>query len=311
MEIQRHGLDSEIKTEPVFLQIARDLNIPIVATNDVCFATLQDYEAMDALGCVLGQTKVIDPDRPRKSSEQYFKSCEESLIYTINKDKTYLYNNICYLSCPDNTQANETKMICECKFYKYFLNKDLSLENNNYICFSESEKCKEYIPVIDLGICVDSINDCIEFGYKIFYYECSQDCPINSELKDGKCFCLYSFYNDSKSFHCFSSEETCESKGYQYSSPQTKECFSSIDDCISKGYIYTYMNYCYKDDCPDNTEVDEVASISNHKICFNKSPYFRNDIENFTDFCTIYDLLDNSCSINYKIGNDLKIFQII
>jgi hypothetical protein len=66
------------------------------------------------------------------------------------------------------------------------------------------------------------------------------------------------------------------------------------------------MNYCYKDDCPDNTEVDEVTSISNHNICFNKSPYFRNDIENFTDFCTIYDLLNNSCRINYKIGNDLK-----
>lgn len=77
IEIQRHGLSEEIKTEPVFLQIARDLNIPIVATNDVCFSTMEDYEAMDALSCVLGQTKVIDPERPRKSCEQYFKSSEE------------------------------------------------------------------------------------------------------------------------------------------------------------------------------------------------------------------------------------------
>ena len=77
IEIQRHGLSDEVKTEPMFLQIARDLNIPIVATNDVCFAARSDYEAMDALSCVLGQTKVIDPDRPRKSSEQYFKSSEE------------------------------------------------------------------------------------------------------------------------------------------------------------------------------------------------------------------------------------------
>lgn len=77
IEIQRHGLSEEIKTEPLFLQIARDLNIPIVATNDVCFSTMEDYEAMDALSCVLGQTKVIDPERPRKSCEQYFKSSEE------------------------------------------------------------------------------------------------------------------------------------------------------------------------------------------------------------------------------------------
>jgi len=77
IEIQRHGLESEIKTEPEFLAIARDLNIPIVATNDVCFAAATDYEAADALSCVLGQTKVIDPSRPRKSSEQYFKSPDE------------------------------------------------------------------------------------------------------------------------------------------------------------------------------------------------------------------------------------------
>jgi DNA polymerase-3 subunit alpha len=77
IEIQRHGLDTEIKTEPEFLKIATELNIPIVATNDVCFARDSDYEAADALGCVLNQTKVIDPDRPRKSSEQYFKTAEE------------------------------------------------------------------------------------------------------------------------------------------------------------------------------------------------------------------------------------------
>lgn len=77
MEIQRHGLEDEIKTEPEFLKIAQDLNIPIVATNDVAFAADTDYEAADALSCVLGQTKVIDPDRPRKSSEQFFKSSEQ------------------------------------------------------------------------------------------------------------------------------------------------------------------------------------------------------------------------------------------
>ncbi|MDW2995006.1 MAG: DNA polymerase III subunit alpha [Alphaproteobacteria bacterium] len=77
IEIQRHGLEEEIKTEVGFLKIARDLNIPIVATNDVCFAADTDYESADALGCVLGQTKVIDPERPRKSSEQYFKSYQQ------------------------------------------------------------------------------------------------------------------------------------------------------------------------------------------------------------------------------------------
>ena len=91
IEIQRHGLENEIKTEPMFLEIARELNIPIVATNDVCFASDSDYEPADALGCVLGQTKVIDPERPRKSSEQYFKSTEQ--MWEIFSDLPEAYEN--------------------------------------------------------------------------------------------------------------------------------------------------------------------------------------------------------------------------
>jgi DNA polymerase-3 subunit alpha len=77
MEIMRHGLNSQIKTEEPMLRIAADLDIPIVATNDVCFAGPENYEAADALSCVLQQTKIIDPERLRKNSEQYFKSPAE------------------------------------------------------------------------------------------------------------------------------------------------------------------------------------------------------------------------------------------
>ncbi|MDR0803851.1 MAG: DNA polymerase III subunit alpha [Rickettsiales bacterium] len=77
IELQRHGLDAEIKSEPGLLRIARELNIPIVATNNACFAAPENYESSDAYGCILDQTKIIDPDRRRRSSEQYFKSAAE------------------------------------------------------------------------------------------------------------------------------------------------------------------------------------------------------------------------------------------
>lgn len=97
MELSRHGLDEQIKTEPVFLRIAREKNIPIVATNDVVFARPENYEAADALHCILGQTKVISEDRARANVEQYFKSpiemseifsdLPEALENTINISK--------------------------------------------------------------------------------------------------------------------------------------------------------------------------------------------------------------------------------
>lgn len=96
IEIQRHGLADEIKTEPEFLDIAREQNIPIVATNDVCFAADSDYEATDALGCILGQTKVIDPSRPRQSSEQYFKSTDQ--MVELFADLPEAIENTVYIS---------------------------------------------------------------------------------------------------------------------------------------------------------------------------------------------------------------------
>ncbi|MDR1826667.1 MAG: DNA polymerase III subunit alpha, partial [Rickettsiales bacterium] len=77
MELSRFGLSEQIKTEPAFLKLAKEKNIPLVATNDVCFARMEDYEAADALHCILTQTKVIDEARPRANTEQYFKSPDE------------------------------------------------------------------------------------------------------------------------------------------------------------------------------------------------------------------------------------------
>ena len=78
--------------------------------------------------------------------------------------------------------------ICKCKYYSYSDNYDTIY--NNYICFSELEKCREYIPVIDLKICLNSIDDCIIKNYKIFNKECySKNCPENTKKIDDTLYC--------------------------------------------------------------------------------------------------------------------------
>ena len=37
----------------------------------------------------------------------YLKSCEETINYTKNAQKSYLYNKTCYLTCPENTIRDE------------------------------------------------------------------------------------------------------------------------------------------------------------------------------------------------------------
>ena len=77
VELQRHGLKSEEEIERELITLAYELGLPLVATNEVYFATPDDYEAHDALICIAEGRMVVEDDRRRVTPEHYFKSAEE------------------------------------------------------------------------------------------------------------------------------------------------------------------------------------------------------------------------------------------
>jgi DNA polymerase-3 subunit alpha len=77
IELQRHGLAIEDRIEPALIEMAYALELPLVATNDACFADRGMHEAHDALLCIAHGTYVSQEDRPRVTPEHYFKSAEE------------------------------------------------------------------------------------------------------------------------------------------------------------------------------------------------------------------------------------------
>ncbi|MDC0348838.1 DNA polymerase III subunit alpha [Alphaproteobacteria bacterium] len=79
MEIQRHGLDLEDKTEPFFIEEAHTHNIPLVATNNCFFAEESMYEAHDALLCVSDGAYVVEENRRKETPHHFFKSQEEMI----------------------------------------------------------------------------------------------------------------------------------------------------------------------------------------------------------------------------------------
>ena len=77
MEVSRTGEPDEAKTEHAFLDLAYELDIPLVATNEAFYDKPEMYEAHDALMCIGQKTYVDVPDRVRLSPEHYLKSQEE------------------------------------------------------------------------------------------------------------------------------------------------------------------------------------------------------------------------------------------
>ncbi len=77
VEIQRHGLAHEAEAEPLLLELAYERGVPIVATNEVYFASPDDYEAHDALLCIAGGNFVVEDNRRRLSREHCFKTARQ------------------------------------------------------------------------------------------------------------------------------------------------------------------------------------------------------------------------------------------
>jgi len=145
------------------------------------------------------------------NTKTYFRNCNESLYYF--NVTTYLYKNICYVDCPEETTKNDTNNRCSCNYYIYYVNE----ERTDYECLKETEKCwdKKRYNITDKKECVNTIEECTGEHYYIFNDECIPICPANSEVKSGTygvCSCKYFYYTDNDFLVCFEDGKTCETE---------------------------------------------------------------------------------------------------
>lgn len=78
VEIQNHGIPDQIKILEPLVELARENNAPIVATNDSHYLMPDDWETQDALLALGTNTTLDDPKRFKfQSHEFYYKSPEE------------------------------------------------------------------------------------------------------------------------------------------------------------------------------------------------------------------------------------------
>ena len=78
IEIQDHDIPEEKQVIPQLIQIARELDIQLVATNDVHYIYKQDWEAQDILLCIQTKKTLADPKRMKfETHEFYMKTGDE------------------------------------------------------------------------------------------------------------------------------------------------------------------------------------------------------------------------------------------
>ena len=85
LEIQNNGVKEQVMVNQKLIQIARRLDIPIVATNDAHYLKKEDAYNHEVLLCIQTGKRITDEDRMRfETDELYVKSPEEMSEYFKN-----------------------------------------------------------------------------------------------------------------------------------------------------------------------------------------------------------------------------------
>ena len=77
VEVQNHYIDKELEAYPVMVQLAKEFNLPLVATNDCHYLRKSDHEMHNVLLCIQTKKTVNDQNRLRFDNHFYFKTVDE------------------------------------------------------------------------------------------------------------------------------------------------------------------------------------------------------------------------------------------
>lgn len=102
-ELMDHGLDIERRVQKDLLRLARDLGLPLVATNDLHYTSPEDAKAHSALLCVQSGSTMMDPNRFKFDADDFYLKSPAEMRHTWRElpeacDNTLLIAEMCDIS---------------------------------------------------------------------------------------------------------------------------------------------------------------------------------------------------------------------
>ena len=79
IELQDHGLDDQKRTNPDLIEIAKELNIKMVITNDSHYLHREDADMHDTLLCLQTNSNKDDPNRFHFSNNEFYVKTKEEM----------------------------------------------------------------------------------------------------------------------------------------------------------------------------------------------------------------------------------------
>ncbi|TNE44070.1 MAG: DNA polymerase III subunit alpha [Deltaproteobacteria bacterium] len=142
IEMQMNGIEDQLRINPILHEIANDLSIDVVATNDVHYISREDAEAQDVLMAIQMRKCMDDPNRLKHEVDEfYLKSTDE--MFEQFKD----YPEACH-----NTQKVADMCNVELPLGQHFFPvidlPDKSLDNKQYLVQLSEEGMNKRLEIV-------------------------------------------------------------------------------------------------------------------------------------------------------------------
>ncbi len=93
LELQKHGYEEEAKVNETLIKMSKELDIPLVATNDSHYTYEDDVQSHDVLLCIQTNKKVSDTDRMRYLGGQFYIKSPDQMYELFEEEKEALINS--------------------------------------------------------------------------------------------------------------------------------------------------------------------------------------------------------------------------
>ncbi|MBT6049598.1 MAG: DNA polymerase III subunit alpha, partial [Candidatus Scalindua sp.] len=111
LEVMYHGIPAELKIIPEIFKLSKELDIPVIATNDVHYVTQDQALSQEVLTCMSTRTCLSNPKRLRQPySEFYLKSADE-MHQMFKKNPNCITNTVAIANMVDHEDIKKNLFV--------------------------------------------------------------------------------------------------------------------------------------------------------------------------------------------------------
>lgn len=171
LEVMYHGIDAEGEVVPEILKLGKELNIPIIATNDCHYCRKEQAKSQELLMAMSTSRCLKDPKRLHFPHEEFYMKSAKEMAQVFGSHPEVLLNTVALAERvedfikPGNMRMPEFNIAAAREIIRLFENNDDSAEGKKYL---------DEIYAGHLGKSVSKIKSNNEKAQKAYEFLCEQ-----------------------------------------------------------------------------------------------------------------------------------------